>query len=457
MSTRVIIADDERALRESMAEFLTEEGFECFIAENASKALELLHDGGADILVSDIRMPGMDGIALMEQVRLWSPETLIVLMTAFASIETAVQALRQGATDYLIKPIDYTDLSSRLKNLAEKQHLIRENRYLKEQVERRFNFNFIIGDSPAMKQVYKLISRVAETQSTVLVTGPSGSGKELVARAVHQHSPRKKAPFIAINCGAIPDALFESELFGHKKGSFTGALADRDGYFLLADGGTLFLDEVGELPHPMQVKLLRVLQDGEVRPVGAVTSRKVDVRIIAATNRDLEAEVDAGRFRRDLFYRLNVLHIHVPGLNDRKEDIPLLAQFFLEKFTKELGKTVHGISSSAMRQLINHTWKGQVRELENVMERAVLLTDTEMLQPEDLPFYKEEDSMQPAVDFHETGLNEALATFERDYISHVLKRCGGSRTEAARVLGVDPSTLYRKMEKHQLSGEETAS
>jgi two-component system response regulator PilR (NtrC family) len=410
--------------------------------------LEHVREGGIDVVLTDVSMPGMGGIELMRQVHQWSPETMVLLMTAYASVETAIEALRSGAADYFLKPLDLDELAVRIRSLIQRQELIRENRYLREVIDRSFNFNFIIGESEPMKQIYRMIDKVGPTRSTVLVTGPSGSGKELIARALHQRSERKSKPFVAINCGSIPEQLFESELFGHKKGSFTGAINDRDGYFVLANGGTLFLDEIGELPLAMQVKLLRVLQDSEVKPVGASTSHRVDVRIVTATNRDLEKEVEEGRFREDLFYRLNIIRIALPTLKERIGDIPLLCQHFLERFNKEFRKAVKGIDSEAMSLILRHPWKGQIRELENVLERAMLLTDGDFIRAEDLPFGASDVGEEPVADA--AALGDAVSTFERQYIQHMLKKYNGNRTDTARALSIDASTLYRKMEKYQL-------
>jgi two-component system response regulator PilR (NtrC family) len=450
MKARILIADDEENIRKTLAYFLREEGYQCDVAASGELALERVRAGGIDLVLTDVRMPGMDGVELMKQVHQWSPESLVVLMTAFASVETAVAALRAGAADYFLKPLDFDELAVRIRTLVQRQELLRENRYLREVIDRSFNFNFIIGESEPMKRIYRMIDKVGPTRSTVLITGPSGSGKELIARALHQHSPRKDKPVVAVNCGSIPEPLFESELFGHKKGSFTGAIADRDGYFVLANGGTLFLDEIGEMPLAMQVKLLRVLQDSEVKPVGATTGHKVDVRIIAATNRILEKEVEEGRFREDLFYRLNIIRINLPTLRERADDIPLLCRHFIERFNREFRKSVKGIRSDAMSMLMRHEWRGQIRELENVLERAILLTESDYLSPEDLPFTGS-DATDAADGSESAALNDAVSSFERQYIQHMLHRFNGNRSETARALNIDPSTLYRKMERHQLT------
>lgn len=453
MAKKILVVDDEPGIRETIRQFLNEEGFRCEMAATGKKALDLLKAESFDLLLSDIKMPEMDGTKLLEHTREWSSQTLVIIMTAFASVETAVKALRLGAADYLTKPIDFDELLARINGVLERQSPVREHQYLREKEDRTFNFNYIIGESEAMKSMYRIISKVAPTKSSVLITGPSGSGKELVARALHQHSDRRKQAFVAINCGAIPESLFESELFGHKKGAFTGATSDRDGVFLTADKGTLFFDEIGEMPLSMQVKLLRVLQEDEVQAVGASKPKKVDVCSLAATNKNLNKESEQGRFREDLFYRLNIIEISVPPLKERLDDLPQLCVFFIQRFNKEFNKSIKGLSARAMRCLLSYEWKGQVKELENVIERAILLTDNDFIEAEDFPITI---CPNPSVDAksissEDESLNQAIEQFEKNYLAHMLAVKGGSRAETSRALGIDPSTLYRKMEKFGLN------
>ncbi len=372
---------------------------------------------------------------------------MTIIITAHGTIETAIQALRKGAADYILKPLEFDEVLIRIQNLLEQKSLAQENKYLREQIDKEYNFNHIIGESSAMKEVYKMVERVSQATSNVLVTGQSGTGKELVARAIHSNSDRSNKPFLAINCGAIPENLVESELFGHKKGSFTGANADKDGVFVAAHGGTVFLDEVAEIPLNLQVNLLRVIQEREVKPVGSNQMVSFDTRIIAATNKDLEKEVEKGNFRDDLYYRLNVVEISLPPLEQRKEDIPLLAHHFLQKYNKELKHNLKGITSDAMGAMMAYQWKGQVRELENVIERAVLLSDGDFLTLEDLPASFKKSSGSDDFQMDSDKLDEAIQVFEKHHIQSVLKRTEGNKSEAARLLGIDPSTLYRKMER----------
>lgn len=444
----ILIADDEQEIRESLSLVLEEEGYQCTRAGNGKEAIQELKEQTFDIIITDLKMPGADGIDVLEAALKHSSETLTIIITAHASVETAIQALRKGAADYILKPLDFDEVILRIENLIKQKKLIRENNYLREQIDQKFNFNHIIGESEAMKEVYRMVKRVSNASSNVLITGPSGTGKELVARAIHSNSERADHPFIAINCGAIPKDLVESELFGHKKGAFTGAISDKDGVFVAAHKGTVFLDEVGEIPLNQQVNLLRVIQEREVKPIGSNRMVSFDSRIIAATNKNLEEEINQGNFREDLYYRLNVVEIPLPTLQERKEDIPLLAHHFLKKYSRELNRPVKGITGNAMSALISFEWRGQVRELENIIERAVLLGDDEFITLDDLP-----NSIQQAkgeYDMDSTSLEEAVQSFEKHHILSVLNRTDGNKAEAARLLGIDPSTLYRKMERMEI-------
>lgn len=445
MTGSILIADDEQEIRNSLSIVLREEGFRCTAVADGGAAIEALKEHSFDILITDLKMPKADGIEVLEQALQRSSDTLTIIITAHATIETAIQSLRKGAADYILKPLDFDEVILRIENLMKQKKLVQENRYLREQIDQEFNFNHIIGESPAMKEVYRMVRRVSEAASNVLITGPSGTGKELVARAIHSNSQRSSKPFIAINCGAIPKDLVESELFGHKKGAFTGAISDKDGVFVAANKGTVFLDEVAEIPLGQQVNLLRVIQEREVKPIGSNQMVPFDTRIIAATNKDLENEVEEGYFREDLYYRLNVVEIALPTLQERKEDIPLLAHHFLKKYSRELNRPVKGITSEAMGALIAFEWKGQVRELENIIERAVLLGDDEFITLDDLPGSIR--NSKGDFNYDAGSLEVAVETFEKHHILSVLKRTDGNKTEAARLLGIDPSTLYRKMER----------
>lgn len=444
----VLIVDDEEEIRNSLSIVLGEEGYRCATAPDGLTAIEALKEHSYDILVTDLKMPGANGIEVLETALEYSPDMLTIIITAHATVETAIQALRKGAADYILKPLDFDEVILRIENLLEQKKLIQENKYLREQIDQEFNFNHIIGESPAMKEVYRMVKRVSDVTSNVLITGPSGTGKELVARAIHSHGPRSSQPFIAINCGAIPKDLVESELFGHKKGAFTGAITEKDGVFVAANKGTVFLDEVGEIPLSQQVNLLRVIQEREVKPIGSNKTITFDTRILAATNKNLEEEVEKGNFREDLYYRLNVVEISLPTLQQRKEDIPLLAQHFLQKYSKELNRPVKGITGDAMGALISFEWKGQVRELENIIERSVLLGTNEFITTEDLPNSIRNSKGQ--VSYDSNSLEEAVQTFEKHHILSILKRTDGNKAEAARLLGIDPSTLYRKMERYHI-------
>ena len=444
MSGNILIVDDESTIRETLSLILSEEGYRCHTSANGEKALKMVQEQNYDLIITDLKMPRMGGLDLLKEVKNIAPGTSVMIITAYATLESAIQALRLGAYDYIIKPLDFDDVILRIKRLMEHRELVNENKILWQEVQEKFSFSNIIGESPQMKNVFRLIEKVAGTKGNVLITGKSGTGKELVARAIHYNSPRKKKRFVAINCGAIVDNLMESELFGHKKGSFTGAVRDKEGYFTVADGGTLFLDEVGEIPLHLQVKLLRAIETGEFIPVGDTTPVKVDVRIIAATNRDLEQEVEKGRFREDLFYRLNVIEIKLPPLNERQEDIPLLVHHFLEKYNKELNRQIKGVDEETMRILQNYEWKGGIRELENVIERALILCENDIITKNDLPPNLTRTAPPPDTP---AKLKEAVASFEREHIGHILKSTRGDKEQAAQILGISLSSLYRKIDE----------
>jgi DNA-binding NtrC family response regulator len=452
MPERILVVDDEQIIRESLGFVLKKEGFQVEEAANGKEALAKQEARPFDVVISDIEMPEMRGMDLLEQITKRTPQTFVIMITAFASLETAIAALRKGAYDYVLKPIDFDDILHRIRKLLDHRALSHENSLLRQELNRTYDFDQIIGQSQSMKNVFQIIRTVAESDGTVLITGKSGTGKELVARALHYNSRRRLKRFVAINCGAIVETLFESELFGHKKGSFTGATTDKEGLFKVADGGSVFLDEVSEIPLHLQVKLLRAIEQKEVIPVGYTDPLTVDVRIIAATNRDLRQEVENGKFREDLFYRLNVVEIDLPSLAERKEDIPLLCQHFLEVYRKHMGRPIQGISNEAMSALMQYQWRGEVRELENVLERAVIFCDKEFIGLEHLPdYFRQMVSQYSAAPSggHQT-LRDAVKAFERTYIEQVLAQHDRNKEATAQALGVSLSSLYRKMEELEI-------
>jgi len=451
MKHKILVVDDEKIIRETLTQVLREEGFFAIAAENGLAALEKLQYEDFDLVITDLKMPEMDGLQLLEKIKLSYAQTSVMIITAYGSLESAVEALRLGAYDYIVKPLDFDDVLLRVKRLMHHRELMEENKILRQEIAEKYGFSNIIGQSPAMKHVFRMIEKVSQSKGNVLITGKSGTGKELVARAIHFNSPRKNKPFVAINCGAIVDTLMESELFGYKKGAFTGATEDKDGYFKAADGGTLFLDEVGEIPLHLQVKLLRAIETGEVTPVGGTKSIKVDVRIIAATNRDLTKEIEAGNFREDLYYRLNVVEIRLPSLAERKEDIPLLVNHFIEKYSKELNRQIKGVDNETMRILMNYEWKGGIRELENVIERAIILTEGEFITRKDLP----PNLVDREIYFDDmpTTLKLALARFEKEHILKILRQAEWNKEKAAQLLGIGLSSLYRKMDEYDIKAE----
>ena len=446
MSQKILVVDDEEIIRESLSFVLKKEGYIVEEAENGKAAYDKIIDANFDLVITDLEMPVMKGTQLVEEIQKLNIQTSVVVITAYGSLDTAISALRSGASDYLLKPIEFDELLIKIKKLFENKDLLLENRLLKKEIQRSYDYENIVGKSSQIKNVYDMIETVAETDSTVLITGKSGTGKELVARALHFKSKRKNKAFIPVNCGAISENLIESELFGHKRGAFTGAISDKEGFFKASDGGTLFLDEISELPLNLQVKFLRVLQEREFTPVGATSPISVNIRFIASTNRDLKQEIKAGKFREDLFYRINVIEISLPSLKDREEDIPILADHFLNKYRKEMNKNIKGIDSEALRALMHYDWKGEVRELENIIERAVIFSKEEFITVKDLPVV-----FRPAeifIDNFKSGsLEDSLKMFERDFIIKTLENHDFDKEKTADTLKVGLSTLYRKMKE----------
>jgi two-component system, NtrC family, response regulator AtoC len=449
MHGRILIVDDDQSLCETIEAALGHAGYQSAYRTSADEALALLDQQDFDAVITDLNMEGMNGLALCERIVSNRPDVPVVVMTAFGSMETAVAAIRAGAYDFISKPFEIEELKLTLDHAVQNRKLREEVKRLRDEVGRGTLAKDIIGTSPAMMKVWDLVDRVAETDATVLITGDSGTGKELVAHALHNRSRRASGPFVAINCAAMPEALLESELFGHVRGAFTDAKSARRGLFLQANGGTMFLDEIGELPLGMQPKLLRALQDKVVRPVGGDHEESYDARIVAATNRDLEQDVEERRFREDLFYRINVVHIPVPPLRARGNDVLLLAQHFVRQFSDQLGKNIVGITSPVGEKLLAYRWPGNVRELQNCIERAVALTRYEELTVQDLP-EKIRDYRDPPLFIPGEDPVELLPMdeIERRHILRVLKAVGGNKTTAAEVLGFDRRTLYRKLERY---------
>jgi len=444
MSARILIVDDEKPIRDSLKIVLADEGYSTEVAGDGEEALEKIKNESFDIVITDIKMPKLDGIQLLESASSISPETFFIIMTAYASVKTAIDALRHGAFDYLIKPVEFDDVIIRIKRLIDYKNLAQENKALRQRVSSDKGFTNLIGTSASMKKVFSIISQVAPMNSNVLITGKSGTGKELVAKAIHFNSNRKDKIFLPINCGAISENLIESELFGHRKGAFTGAVDDKIGLFKVADNGTLFLDEIGELPLNLQVKLLRAIEDKEFIPVGSIKPVSTNIRIIAATNQNLFEKTKIGEFREDLYYRLNVVEIKLPTLNERKEDIPLLISHFIAKYCGEMGKKILGLDNETMKVLIAHDWRGGVRELENVIERAIIFATKEYLTIDDLA-----EHFRGVMDINglPDSIKDASKIFEREHILRIIKKFDFNKEEAAKALELGLSSLYRKMEE----------
>jgi DNA-binding NtrC family response regulator len=441
---RILVIDDEVRWCELLRETLVSEGFDVTVESDSALASQLIGQVDFDVILTDLRMAGKDGLQLLEETKRVTPTTPVILITAFGSIDSAVQAMKLGAYDFITKSGDMTELVLAVEKALETKSLRKEVIGLRRRLESRYSFHKMIGKSPLMQRIYQLIEMVCDTSSNVLITGESGTGKELVAKAIHYNGTRKNKPFMAVNCAAIPENLLESELFGYRKGAFTDAKTDKEGLVVGAAGGTLFLDEVTEMPPSLQAKILRVIEEREVRPLGGTASYPTDVRIISTSNRDIQSRIEDGLFRSDLYYRLRVIDIDLPPLRGRKEDIPLLVRHFLNKFNKDLKKKVAHVSTGAMKIFMDYSWPGNVRELENVIQRAVTLSRDETIIPDDLPALMTRTNGTSFLD-PTPGKARTLEDLEKEYIREVLAEVKGNRSRAAEMLGIDRKTLYRKL------------
>jgi len=449
---RVLVVDDEENIRHMLGAVLRQEGYEVTVAESATQALAAMEQQPIDVLLSDIRMPKLSGLELLDRVQRTYPRTVVIMMSAYGNVDTAIEAIKRGAYDYIAKPFKPDEVVLLLRKAEERERLKQENIKLRTEVERIKGeaFGKMVARSAAMQELFKTIRKIAEYKTTVLIQGESGTGKELVARAIHNASPRAGAAFVPVNCGAIPENLLESELFGHRKGAFTDASRDKKGLFAEADGGTLFLDEIGELPLNLQVKLLRALQEEEIRRVGDTQSARVDVRVVAATVRDLGDDVKNGRFREDLFYRLNVLPLALPPLRERMEDVPPLVEHFIELNNARLSMSVRGIAPDAMKLIMEYPWPGNVRELENTIEHSMVLSDSDQIEAENLPVKVREskDRIRLTLLSGELSIKRTVRVIEEELIRRALKRTGGNRTSAARILEISPRALLYKIKDY---------
>jgi len=451
MKPKILVVDDEHSHRQMIEAVLSAEGYEIAQADNGQAAIDAVADKFYDLLIMDIRMPKLGGIEALKKIKKISPGIPIIIMTAYASVGTAVDALKSGASDYLAKPLDIEELKILVAKTLRIHQLEEENIYLKERLNDRFDFSNIIGQSSAMNKLFETMALVAPSEATVLIVGESGTGKELIANAIHQNSPRKDHPFIKVNCAALPETLLESELFGHEKGSFTGAIARRKGRFQLAHKSSIFLDEIAEMASATQAKILRVLQEREFEPIGSTQTIKVDTRVIAATNKNLEKEIAAGRFREDLYYRLNVVTLDVPPMRERREDIPYLADFFLKQYADKNRRLIQGFSPRATDLLMRYDWPGNVRELENIIERAVIMSRGEVITPLEFP----NDLQELDEELKNSQINltpgRSLKEVEKEMILRTLEETGGNRTHAANILGISRRTLQLKLKEYGIN------
>jgi DNA-binding NtrC family response regulator len=459
MIKRILIAEDDKSVRDTMVDLLSEAGFEVQGARDGDEALHIMQDSSFNIVITDLKMPGADGLQVLEAVKKIDNDTIVIICTGFGAVDTAVKAMKLGAFEYITKPIKIDEIKLVIARALEYQKLKTENVFLQGQLKAKYRFANLIGDSDEMQRLFQLIEKIASTNSTVLICGESGTGKELVARAIHYNSDRRDHPMVPVNCGAIPEDLLESELFGYEKGAFTGALKTRIGRFELAHGGTIFLDEIGDMSPGLQVKILRILQEHEFERVGGIKSIKIDIRVIAATHRDLELEVKNGTFREDLYYRLNVIPLVIPPLRERKYDIPLLVRHFIEKFNVEKKRAIKGMAPEAMNCFIQYDWPGNVRELENLIERLVILKEEGTIAREDLPEKilgnAPSAGIVPPPEIPDDGISLATAVseFEKELILLALKKTNWVKNRAAKLLQLKRTTLVEKMKKIKLDRE----
>lgn len=448
----ILIVEDDESLRRVLEYNMSEEGYNVFFAVNGKEGLSIFKEKEADLIITDLQMPEMGGLDLIRSIRAIAPDAMIIVITAFGTVDNAVESMKMGAFDYITKPFNREELKIIVKKALDVGELMTENRYLKEMVKKKYSFENMLGNSPKMEDIYRLSSQVAKSDATALILGESGTGKELLAKAIHVNSNRKDRPFVIINCGALPENLIESELFGHKKGTFTGALFDKKGKFEMADGGTLFLDEIGELQPHLQVKLLRILQDGIVDKIGGTKQIKVDVRIIAATNKDLEKLIEKGGFREDLYYRLCVIPINLPPLRERRGDIPLLTDYFLKSCLKKMNMDKVKIDKKAMKLLVDYRWPGNVRELENMVERMVVTNQTGTIREEDIPDkirFEQKKIGKALLELPEDGI--MLEELEKEIIIKAFEKCGRNQSKTARYLGLTRNTLLYRMNKFKIN------